>query len=225
MTRTTFKLLPEKLPLDVDLGLLQQSLPASMSVDERSDGTYISVETSLPEDVEAQALVDRELDRLFFLTYVRVRAEMCKRTVTCDLTCSYRIHGRLDPAIQAQIWIDHLALQLRLWALAASTVDPASKLLLLFQVIELAFPDSGDQAEYPKYVSAALPPHPRTEAKLLRHLVAHAGVPRQEVATYLQYLGLNPILSNHSDPAWRAAISGKVALVQKEAYETIKNAL
>lgn len=226
MTTTLFKLLGAQPRLDVDLKLLQQALPPSMRVEDRPDGLYVLVDTPIQDDPAAQALMDRELDRLHFLTCVEVRAEMCTRTVISDLRGSYRIHGNLPPDVRPQVWKDPLPLQLKLWSLAASTDDPPSKVLLLFQIIELSHPNTSDPTSYPRYCDARVAPNPRTEAKLLRHMVAHAGSDiRPELEKYLSHIGLKPMLANHIDPAWRAAIASRVASVQQQAEATIKEAL
>jgi hypothetical protein len=199
-----------------------------MTVEEHDDGTYISVDTPVAEEPTAQHAVDRELDRIFFLTCVRVRAEMCRKTVTSDLSGHYKIHGRLPQNIQPQSWSRErtLQLQLRLWSVAVDTNDPAAKLLLFFQIVELASPKNDDVALYPAYNDVTRPPHPRTEAKLLRNLVAHAGVPSgTQTEKYLKFLGLEQMLSDRSNPEFLRVIGEKVEHVRSQARRAIESAL
>jgi hypothetical protein len=199
-----------------------------MTIEEKDDGTYISVETPVAEDPTAERDVHRELDRIFFLTCVRVRAEMCRTTVTSDLVCNYRIHGHLPQYIQPQSWTSkpELALQLRLWSVADDTNDPPARLLIFFQIVELAFPETRDDAHYPAYKDVSIPPHPRTEAKLLRNLVAHAGKPTNpQTETYIKFLGLEEMLSNRSDPEYLRVIGEKAEHVKSEARKAIESAL
>lgn len=81
---------------DIDVARFQQALPTDMKLDSCADGMYVSVDS---DDETAQFRIDRELDRLYFLTCVRIRAEMCRTTVTATLTIRYSIHGSLPPTI------------------------------------------------------------------------------------------------------------------------------
>jgi hypothetical protein len=220
---TLFKLIPEAKEFDFDVVAVNRSLPSSMQMEERSDGIYVVVDTPVEEDEVAQQHVQRELDRIFFLTCVRARAEMCRRTVCADFKFSYRIHGTLPADLEPQNWSPILALQLRLWDVAADIVDPPTQLLIFYQIIELSYPKPAD---YPAYTDASSAPHPRTEAKLLRHLVSHAGHPTQpQTQKYLQFLGLGPVMANRSDPAWLQVISEKVKHVRQEAYVVINSVI
>lgn len=96
-------------------------------------------------------------------------------------------------------------------------------MLIFFQIIELTYPA---RVDYPTYTDASHAPHPRTEAKLLRDLVAHAGnAVYKQTQLYLQYLGLEPVMSNRSDPDWLRVVSQKVGQVQAEAYRVIDSVL
>jgi hypothetical protein len=205
--------------------VLNNFLPPGIHAEAKSDRTYITVETATTDDSRAQRLVDRQLDLIFFVTGVRVRAEMCRRLVSSDLVCSYRIHGSLQRGRQPQSWSNNLGLQLRLWSVAVDIIDAPMKLLLFFQIIELSYPDTNDENVYPPYSDTSKAPHSRTEAMLLRHLVSHAGAARKQTEKYLQYLGLQPVLSNRSDPEWLRVIAEKVAHVEAEARAVIQASL
>jgi hypothetical protein len=220
---TLFKLTPESKTLDLDLIAANKALTPCMRMEERSDGVYIVVETAKEEDEEAHQLVQRELDRIFFLTCVRISATMCSRRVYAEFPFSYRIHGQLPPNLVPQAWNSTIALQLRLWNVAVDIIDPATQILIYFQIIELACPNQND---YPKYTDESRAPHPRTEAKLLRHLVAHAGeATNAATRMYLRFLGLGPVMADRSNPLWLRTIAGKVRHVQTEAHAAIKDAL
>jgi hypothetical protein len=230
--QTSFRITPEsKKPLDFDIEGVNASLPHGMHMEKRDDGVYIVVATPVEEDEDAQQLVQRELDRIFFLTCVRASAEMSRRRVCADLTLSYRIHGELPVGLGPQDWGEEdwgstIALRLRLWSVAVDIADPPTQLLIFFQIIELAYPDTNDSVAYPIYTDATRPPHPRTEAKLLRHLVSHAGqAAKGQTQKYLQFLGLEPVMANRSDPTWLQAISAKVNHVRQEAYAVIKSVI
>jgi len=200
-------------------------LPPSISLDSRADGLYAVVDSAALEDPDTQWLIDRELDRVFFLTCVRLHAEMCRRPVSATFTVRYRIHGSIPQGMEPQQWTDQLSLQLKLWGIAVDSIDPYIKIILFFQIIELSYPDTRDNVAYPLYENESFPPHPRTEAKLLRHLVAHAGEAKQETNRYLQFLGLPSRLSNLVHSEWIQALSGRIPHVQEQAREILHNAL
>jgi hypothetical protein len=221
---TSFRLVPENNSVDLDLTQLQSALPASMRVEEHPGGVYVLVASAGPEDEQAQIEIDRELDRVYLLTCVVLQAQMVRRSVTATFSVGYRVHGKLPLGIGPANWSAKLALQLRIWRLASEAKDPTLRLLLYFQIIEIEYPETSDRAAYPPYTDFTLPPHPRTEAKLLRHLVAHATQPLRETGLYLQYLGLPPQLSNHSHPEWNRMISAGVKSVEQQARELLRSA-
>lgn len=222
---TRYRLVPKSRRVDVDLAIFQSALPPSIVLEEESGAVYATVDSTESEDSATQPLIDRELDRLFFMTCVRLRAEMCRKTVTAYLKGSWSVHGSLTVGVLPQIWSANVALQLRLWALAADVEDASLKVLLLYQIIELSHPDTHDKDAYPAYKNYQSEPHPRTEAKLLRHLVAHAGEAKKETSAYLQFLGLPPVLSNLVHPGWVEKITERVAVVQQQAWEVLQAAL
>ena len=195
-----------------------------MVVEDRDDGTYVVVSSAVQESEDAQLALDRELDRIFFITNVRVKADMCRRTVSKDLTVCWAIPSQLPLTTQPQHWTDELPLQLCLWRAAVDATDPTAKIILFFQIVELKYPDTTNKTDYPPYDSLSW--DPRTEAKLLRNLVAHAGKPTSEqTKKYLKYLGLAPVLSNRTNPDFLRVVREKVPLVQAVAREVITCAL
>lgn len=231
--QTVYKLVPEeasneggrKKRVDLDLGRFQEALPESMRVKQQDDGVYLEVDSESEEDEETQHLVDRELDRVFFLTFVRLRAEMCKRSVGASFESGYFVHGTLPEGLGPQAWNDELSTQMKLWSLAVFSRDIAMKVLLYFQIIELSYPELNCKAAYPIYTDENRSPEKRTEAKLLRHLVAHASKPLPQAETYLRHLGLPPMLSNLRHPQWDEAIKGRLHVVENEAREILRRKL
>lgn len=221
---TVFRLVPEGESIDLDFDRFRASLPDTFTLDQRLDGLYLSISSPELDDESAQHLADRELDRIFFLTCVRVRAEMCRRTVTATLAGGYRVHGAIPEDTRPVAWTEKWALQLRLWSIAADSPDPLIKALLLFQIIELEYPDTSNVAAYPRYADETIAPHPRTEAKLLRHLVAHAGDARPETAKYLSFLGLPPRLSNLTESNWLPRVADRIPHVAIQARQILQSA-
>lgn len=222
---TRYRLVPEGQHLDVDMVLFRDALPSSIILEEERGNVYAILDSKGSEESSTQILINRELDRLFFLTCVRLRAEMCRRTVTASFKFGFRIHGHLPAVVRPQIWSDQLTLQLRLWALAADVEDTYLKVLLLYQIIELSYPNTRDNIAYPPYDNSLSEPHPRTEAKLLRHLVAHAGASKKETSAYLKFLGLPSVLSNLVHPDWIGKITERVSIVERQAREILQCAL
>lgn len=93
---TRYRLVPESQALDVYLEWFQGALPPSIVLKEESGDLYATVESTGSEDSSMQLLIDCELDRLFFMTCVRLRAEMCRRTATASLKGSWRVLGSLS---------------------------------------------------------------------------------------------------------------------------------
>jgi hypothetical protein len=134
------------------------------------------------------------------------------------------LHGALPVTIKPLAWSYELALQLRLWAIAAPHDDQLVKILLLIQVIELSYPPSKNN--YPPYVDHTTPPHPRTECKLLRHLVAHSGdVDGTDLKNYCAYLGLPALMLDRTDPHYVAVLTNKASFVELEARKVLASAL
>lgn len=220
MPTTSFRLLPARDPLDIDLKAFQSMLPSIMSVVPREGATYIDVETSKDEDECAQFLVDRELDRVFFLTSVRVKSEMCRRTVSSEQRFAWSIHAPIPPGTTVQTWNYELGLQLRLWSLACETDDPLTKIVLFYQIIELSCPPR-DQYEDP-----SRPPKPLTECKLLRNLIVHAGnVTFPETKNYCEYLGMPELMCDRTDRSYVELLAAKQGFVESQAQGVIQRAL
>lgn len=223
--KTVFKLLFEGNP-DIEIMKFQSSLPSSFIVKEKNDGIYVEIESDSEGDARCQRLIDRELDRHFFLTCVKIRAEMIRKRVSFSFNIGYRIHGSLPNDIQPQKWNYELPIQLRLWSIAVDHNDILTKLLLLFQIIELSYPDTNDSEFYPIYNNSTSPPAPRTECKFIRHLIAHAGdVKTEQLKYYCAYLNLPVVMLDITDQGYYETIASKLPLMQQEAKKVIEKAL
>jgi len=218
---TKFKLIFEG-KLDLEIEKFRLSLPKSFSVVEEDDGFYMTVQSGKMDENQCQYLVDRELDRHFFLTSVKIKAQIIRKTVTGSLTLRHRIHGHLPDKIGPQNWDYKLPVQLRLWSIAVDSSEIQTKLILLYQIIELAYPDGN----FPEYTDSTIAPDPLTECKLVRHLIAHSGdVKHKRLKLYCEHIGLPEIMLDITDPHYFGIISAKVSILEAEAKKVIESAL
>lgn len=217
------KLIFESRKPDLDKDLFQRSLPANFKLKEENDGIYIYVESSVTDDESLKYLVNRELDRHFFLTCVKIKAEIVKSQISATFEHSWRIHGSLPKNVRPQHWNYELALQLRLWALASDSRDMMTKVILLYQIIEITYPES---SHYPNYTDSSIAPHPLTECKFVRHLVAHAGnVHYFGLKQYCDYLGLPALMLDPTDISYTNVIKNKLNLLETQAKDVILKSL
>jgi hypothetical protein len=224
MAITKFKLLFETDVPDIDVPLFQKSLPSSFKAYEDNGDIFVDIETSIEEDFNTKYLIDRELDRHFFITCVKIKAEMIKRRLSASLDMRYRIHGELPENIQPQEWNYELPLQLRLWSMAIDLYNEFRlQILYYYHIIELAYPD---KSSFPKYTDPTTPPHPLTECKFLRHLIAHAGdVSNKQLKLYCQYLDIPEKMYDVTDVQYQSKLLGKVKLLENEAEKAIEKNL
>jgi len=219
---TEFKLVFEGEP-DLEIDKFDRSLQRGFSVINRVDGIYVTINSDRTEDERCQYLIDRELDRLFLLTSIRVRATMVRTRVASSVKLPYRIHGSLPDDIRPQNWNYELPIQLRLWSLAVDSTEVRTKLILLFQIIELACPK---RSRCPDYTDSSKAPHPLTECKFVRDLVAHSGeVSSRQLRLYCEYLRLPGVMLDITDPQYYTIIASKVPLMEVQARKIIQSAL
>lgn len=213
---TKFKLLFEGKP-DIEINKFKKSLPGNFIVSERNDGIYVEIESDYVEDERCQYLIDRELDRHFFLTSVKISAEMVRTRVSSDFSINYRIHGSLPDNIRPQNWNYELPIQLRLWSLASDTKDLRIKIILLFQIIEIS------KVNFPKYTDPTSAPHPLLECKFVRDLVSHSGdVSNNQLKLYCSFLNLPEVMLDITDSNHQKIIFNKVNLLIDEAKKIIE---
>lgn len=220
---TDFLLQPESACAALDIAAFQQTLPKFIRLNWVENALIASVESSNDEDPSCQYLIDRELDRLCFFTSVALRAKMQSSIKYTSTTVAFRVYGKLPNGLSPQKWTYELALQLRLWSLATDEQDLVLKFLLLFQVIELAYPTAEN---FPTYNDSHVRPHPRTECKLLRNLVVHSGdVTKTQLRKYCEYLELPSVMFDRADPSYSTLIRSKLPLLRREAQQAIATAL
>ncbi len=211
---------------DFDKDLFQKSLPNRFEVKQENGDYYIYVDQ---DEKQLNYIVNRELDRHYFLTYVKIKAVIIKPIIISIHTCKYRSQGTLPINIEPQKWSNkdnNLSQQLRLWSLADEIDDIVSKTILLFHIIEITYPDTTNKKDYPAYTNSSTDPDPKTECKLIRHLVAHAGkVQGSELKNYCRYLGLPERMLDHTDPKYIEIITNKINFIETQAKLVIKKSL
>ncbi len=161
----------------------------------------------------ARFMVDRECDRFYFLTGLNLQPRLehapgqrvgaQSLSVYCPRKPPFRPHTE---NVGSQRWDEKIETMLRLWRLAMGEVlHPTARILLLYQIVELVAPPS-NQKLYKPYGDSRSEPNPYTEAKLLRHLIAHqSGRPRRELGNYCQWLGIPQEFPKPSQQnAWQA---------------------
>jgi len=191
-------------------------------------------------DEQIRCKVQQECDRLFFLTGVQlktnfIRQEKVDGTITACATIANTITliKKLLPEINRQHWDVPLSVQLRLWNLAFSPSLPiASKANFLFQIIEISYPDTRDSYDYPEYNDPNKEPHPRTEAKLLRHLMSHGRgkkIQSPELQRYCNHLGIQKEFHDPTDIHFLRVINSRMSILVDESrriiYESITKKL
>jgi len=161
---------------------------------EEYDEFYLvySDEMNRPDgEKEGKGKLQRELDRLYLLTGERVEATLDRRVEEAggisyknlSLSLSYSIQVPLPDDVVAQDWTSdknlNFSKQLRLYALADESNDPAFRALLLYMIIETE-PDICCSS---RGYSGGEPTEPQLEAKLLRDFTSHQQDRPDNVAT------------------------------------------
>ncbi|WPD22317.1 MAG: hypothetical protein SD837_19255 [Candidatus Electrothrix scaldis] len=209
-----------------DLTQFKNSLPSTFSIIERDNEYYISIKTSRAEDDSAQYLIDRELEKYFFLTRIDIKAEMVRNRIESFFNAPLLCYGYLDKNMLPQDWNSKLPLQLRLWKLAEGSKNNRLKMLYYFHIIELSYPNTNNNEQYPLYTDSAIPPHPRTECKFLRNLIAHAGeVSANQLKTYCDYLEIPNLMFDEIESKYQEIMIRKVNLLREQAMIVIEEKL
>ncbi len=220
---TKFKLIFKGAKSDIDIARFGESLPLSFKVTEEGDGIYVTIKSKNGESEECQNLMNRELDRHFFLTSVRIRAEMVRVIMAVSVSTAWDVHNGLPEDVVPQYWGYELPIQLKLWSVAVDTGDIPLKVILFFQIIELAYPNEGD---YPKYENSSKAPDPLTECKFLRNLAAHAGeVDNKKLKLYCKYLKIPESMIDRTKPEHISILSQKLGLLEKQAKYVISKSI
>lgn len=203
-----------------ELQAFKKSLPSTFTLEKEKDDFFISIETKKEEDHSVQYLIDRELDKYFFLTHIEISAEIITKYTGKPFVSVTGGYGSLHDNISPQKWNYNLPLQLRLWRRAYESDNFRLRMLYYFQIIELFSPT------YPPYADSANPPHPRTECKYLRHLIAHAGeVTSSGLKKYCHYLQIPELMFDETDSEYQRIISNKESLLKEQAMCAIEEQL
>jgi hypothetical protein len=224
MPSTKFKLIFETEEPDIDIERFKQSLPSSFHVIEEDNGIFINIDSIVNDDENAKYLIDRELDRHFFITCVKITAEIVRSRAQTSFTSWYRIHGELPEDVKPQVWNYELPIMLRLWSMAIDLHNEFRlQILYYFHIIELAYPDS---LYYPNYTDSTKAPNRLTECKFIRHLVAHAGeVGGTQLKKYCEYLGIPELMFDVTDLGYQSILLRKVKLLEEQAKLAINKCL
>ncbi|MBC2703570.1 hypothetical protein [Desulfobacula sp.] len=200
---------------------------------EQNDKTYLTVELpSGSNEYDSFFFLQREVDRLFFVTGARIKYDLISIenndgsfTGFSDLKMMLQAVKQLPENIERQQWdANDITVHLRLWTLAFSPDIPlAAKINLLFQIIETEHPDTNNNAVYPIYHDSTNPPDPKTEAKLLRHLMSHGKAPvtQNSLRQYCTFLGIPHEMHNPVDRSFISSIKKRLPVLINEARKII----
>lgn len=215
-------------------GQLIKVFPENCTI-EQKDKTYLTVELpSGSNEHDSFFFLQREVDRLFYLTGAMIKYDLISVenedgsfTGFGDLNMMLQAVKQLPENIERQEWdTNDITVHLKLWSLAFSPNLPlAAKINLLFQIIEIEYPKTSDNAVYPHYNDPTSPPDPKTEAKLLRHLMSHGNSPIKDNALkqYCSFLGIPQAMHNPVDQNFISSVKNRLAIVIEEARKVIDN--
>jgi hypothetical protein len=216
----------------IDISRLNEVFPNEFNATDEGDHYALEVSASdLETDENMWSRVDRECDRIFFLTGAQlnpkfVAQENADGSSRASSSTRAFIAGvqPIPSDLEKQNWgSPRLSLQLKLWFLAQQPNLPiAAKVILLFQVIEACFPNRSDENIYPIYVDESkAPENPMTEAKLLRNFVSHQGDPKVELSRYCRFLGFDGKFFDPSNAKMIAVVKEHIRVVEDKAREII----
>ena len=180
--------------------------------------------------------VQQEFDRIDFLTGVYLspkpdRKENPNGSIQAISSIAVFLHGikPLPAEIDRQDWDKSLPVQLRLWKLAHSPNLPlSSQINLLFQIIEISYPNTDDEKDFPPYLDSKKSPEPPTEAKLLRHLASHGKQKMKrskQVQRYCKYLAIPEESHDPTDFKFLQVLRDGLPIVENEARKVINEAI
>ena len=201
------------------------------------DGVLLLVVESvntLPDD-EIFIQVQRECDRITFLTgealeprFVRKDNPNGSTTTSDSRMCRTAGWCEIPADIAPQQWDDALQAQLSLWHLATLRQIPVvAKIMLLFQIIEIAFPDTKNDKDYPEYKDSTSNPASRTEAKLLRDLATHGKKPMRsrQVQCYCMHHSIKCQSNDPTDAELRKLFNLRLTVIEEEARRIIHQSI
>jgi len=212
---------------------IQRILPQNFILEQKDKDIFLTINADDEIDEnKAKFLLDRELDRIFFLSGKKIESSLTlveypdgrKRTT---VTIKYDINAiqKIPEEIAPQQWANNIDVQLKLWVLAHTYNIPlAAKINLLFQIIEIEYPNIRDQSIYPLYNDSTIVPNPMTEAKLLRHIVSHGKSPikNDQLRKYCDFLELSPEMHDPSNAQFIDVINRRLPIITRLAKEIIE---
>jgi len=222
-----------KRPLD---GLVdfKRILPAHFGVVEGGSTLFLVVKgAASPLGLQTATLkVQRECDRINFLTGVDLSPVFTRElkangmsTGTLCITSTALVVKPLPSTTGRQVWTGTLGVQLRLWFLAKADSTPLlSRVNLLFQIIECAFPDTSDGHAYPEYKNPMTDPAPLTECKLLRDLASHGHSKKVKSPQLKLYCKRHRLPEQFADPTNEKVmrlIDSRIGVLEIEARKII----
>lgn len=196
---------------EIDWARLQRALPLGFSLSVQASGVVLRMPSQYQSGLSPEGHVARELDRLFFLTAVRLYADRIDGPVAASLDVRYDIYAPLPEDIAPQEWSTELALQLRLWTLAADEGDPFAKVLLLYQIVELL----------PKAKAKELDPD--GDCRNLRHLVAHSDIAKKKyLKAYCKRHALPLRMGDRNSSELIAHVEAQMPMLRRTAKNAIE---
>jgi hypothetical protein len=214
-------------------------LPSHFLLREENEQLMVIIEREgEPDEKQVFYEIERECDRIFFLTGIQLDPTLIRVERPDGLKMAHSaiksdciLYEQLPSDLDRQQWTQILEIQLRLWQLANLPNIPLSvQIMLLFQIIECFYPDTNDSKSYPVYDpnDFSQPPHHRTEAKLIRDWVSHQKkkVDRRQLQNYCKYMGLKEKkFFNPTDAIHQQIIPKLYQKVKNEAEKIIASSI
>ena len=214
----------------LDIDEIIRLLPNHFSLIRKEGDTFLTVifDDAIDEK-EIIYLIDREFDRIYFLTGCKIDFSLIhimysdgRQQARCEIKYSINAIQKIPDNIGPQQWENNIDTQLKLWRLAhEDNIALGARVNLLFQIIEIEYPDNKN---YPEYNDPKLEPSPMTEAKLLRHIVSHGKSPikSSQLRKYCKFLGLRAEMHDPANPKFVDAINRRLPVITNLAKEIIE---
>lgn len=210
-------------------------LPPTMSFKYEEGNHFLEFETSkVMDDDQVRFLIERECNRIFFLTNERLEPNL-KIKVLPDgskhryesIQAPFRNYKKIEPEISQQEWDKKIATQLKLWYLSKYKETFDDIIRLWFKIIEASYPDTQDETQYPPYFDTNDPPHPRTEAKLLRNYVSHQqpNISSKQLRNYCLFLKIPTNFFTPIDFETPKIMGIRMEIIRKETRKTINRSI
>jgi hypothetical protein len=237
--KTSMKCYYEVKMAGLELGKVKAILPDEYSFIDVDDKRYLMYECqdiTKREDMEFD--LQRECDRIYYITGIyinpvllHIEDERGGGSAFANRSVFVEVYQDIPPDIKAQDWSGEpkLMVQLSLWRLAnIGNLHIRPKINLLFQIIEIEYPNTKDHDIYSQYLDVTTEPSPLLECKLLRHIASH-GLNISLVGSMKNYcdkhfINPNPITLNEQK-AVQKLLKDKIGLIESEAKKVIDRKL